>query len=348
MTMRNLHALLPALLLGGLLSAQSYTVSPPGYASTSGNSSNTFPLNYPSGRYQQVHGDLKGTPRLLQGLSLRKGSTTSSTGTARTVSLTVIAGDSNYALASTTFASNYVGTPVTVKPQGTVNCPDWTTSQGTPEPWSIVIPFTVPFPYTGVHDLAWEFLLHSNTASGSYFADAASSSDTANAIFTTHGTGCIVGANRSPMTQRLRIYTAAAAKTLNLTGTIAFAPPSVPALTMLSPVNANLTIPGLCEKLYVLPIWQFATVTNSSGSSTLPAVATTHDPNWAGLKLFAQTVAPDVGQTGIPLALTSGLEATLPGFATTFNVARVYYRGSTTSASGTLQTGYGLITRLTH
>jgi hypothetical protein len=339
---------LVALLLAAALSAQTYVVSPVGYANQAGNSNNTFPLYYQAGRYQQVHADLAGTPRVMLGMSLRKSSTTLSSMTARTISVTVLMCNSSLAAATGTFASNYIGTPTTVLPKTSVNCPDWTFSQGTPEPWSIVIPFTTPFPYPGVNDLLWEFQIDSNTATGGYYADAASASDTLTATLVPLGVGCRVGSNTRNMTQSMRIYTTASTKLLNLTSSVSAAPPSAPALLIVGPVNPNLTIPGLCEKLFTLPTWQFPMSTNSSGTGTLPLVSATHDPAWAGLKLYCQTFAPDAGQTGIPLAGSNGTEATLPGFAVPVNVARIYASGSSSATSGTIGRSYGLIVRFTN
>ncbi len=346
--MQNSRIALVMCALSVALAAQSYTVSPAAYTNLQGPSGNTFPLNYQVGRYQQVHGDLKGTPRVLQGMSLRKSSSTQSSMTARTISVTILLCDGNYATVSGTFASNYAGTPVTVKPKGTVNCPDWTFSQGTPEPWSVVIPFTTPFVYTGVNDLLWEFQVDSNTATSGYYADAASASDTLNASYVQLGTGCKAGTNTQPMTQSMRIYTTATTKLLNFTGSVSYVPPSVPAAILASPVNPNATIPGLCEKVFVISFWSFPATSTTRGTISIPLVSTTHDPNWAGLKLYTQTFVPDASQTGIPLALSNGTEATLPGFASTFDLARIYYNGSTSATTGSLGKNYGLIVRFTH
>ncbi len=344
-TMRITH--LAAVLLVSSLAAQSYVVSPAAFTDYRGTSNNTFPLWWSNARYQQIHGDLQGTPRVLQGMSFRRSQFSA---VARTITVTINLGDSSYAARSTTFASNFTGTPTTVFPTGTVNLPDWTSSSGNiPEPWTAHFPYTTPFPYAATSDLCWEFLVTGNTATSSYPTDAYSNSTTMYAGLSQLGTGCRVGSNTLPFTQTMNVTTSSSTNNLSFGGSVVRGPASTGAVTMVGVVNLDATIPGLCEKLFPLTVWTFGFTLSSSGSGTMPTLVTTHDPNWAGLVVYAQTVALDSGQPGIPVALTNGTAVTLPPFAPgPINICRVYNSSSSSATTGTLGSNYGLITRFTH
>ena len=57
-----------AALLIGSVSAQ-YTVSPAANANVQGNAADPYPLSFANGRSQQIHGDLRGTPLVLRGIT---------------------------------------------------------------------------------------------------------------------------------------------------------------------------------------------------------------------------------------------------------------------------------------
>ncbi len=344
------HFLLVSFLVAGGLAAQNYTVSPASFATKAG-SANTIPFWSATHRYQQIHGDLKGTPRVIQGVSLRKGGGNQTTAGARTNTMTVLMANSSYVNSSTTFAANYAGTPITVVPSTTVNLPDWTQATSSPEPWTLVVPFTVPFPYTGQQDLLWEFQIHATTSTGYYSADAYSGSadDTRQATFVNLGTGCLATGFSKPMAQSSRMFSTQSTGLLSFTLSTVNAPVNAPSSIWLSPVNPNLTIPGLCEKLFSLGTWAFSLTASSTGTVSLPTVTTQHDANWAGQKLYIQTLSIDLGQTGLPFALSQGQEATLPGFGPGATPIQRIWANSDTATTGSKETyPYGLITRFTH
>jgi hypothetical protein len=346
----QLQSTLPILLLATGLAAQSYTVSPASYAAKAG-VGNTIPFWSATHRYQQIHGDLKGTPRLIIGLSLRRGPGTQTSAVARQIDVTMLMANSSFANSSTTFASNYIGTPTTVRPRGSLNLPDWTTSQGTPEPWTIVVPFPAPFPYPAQQDLVWEWQIHGTSSSAYYFADAynGNNDDILNATFQNLGTGCTATGLTKPMTQSVRLYTAFSTKKLNFQLSTASAPANVAASILLGPVNPNLTVPGLCEKIFAIPLWTLPTTSSATGLVSWPLTSVDHDASWAGLKLYIQTAAVDAGQPGLPFALSQGQEATLPGFAPGSTPIQRIWANSDTAVTGSKETyPYGLITRFTH
>jgi hypothetical protein len=343
----RLPILAAGLLLAGSLAAQSYTVSPAAYALFEGPSNNTFPLWWTNARYQQIHGDMKGSPKALKGMEFRRSNINS--GVARSITVTINVGDSSYAAASSTFASNFIGTPTNVLPKTTISLPNWAGNTDSPQPWNALFPFTTPFPYTAVNDLVWEFLVEGNTATSVYPADAYSSGDRMNGGRVTLGTGCKVGANTLPMTQTINLYSLKAAATLNFNASIVRGPASASAVLMVGPVNPDLTIPGLCEKLFTISMWDFPITLSASGSGSSALLTIPHNLAWAGLKVFSQTAALDAGQPGIPVALSNGTESTIPAFHPgLIDICRIYNSTSSTALTGSLGLRYGLITRFVH
>ncbi len=338
---------LTSLLLLGSLAAQSYTVSPVEFTNWRGSSNNTYPFWWTGARYQQIHGDMTGTPKVLTGMTFRRSQFSAA---ARTMTLTINLGNSSYAARSTTFASNFIGTPTTVLPKGPVSFPDWTTSSGnTPEPWTASIVFTTPFVYTGVNDLCWEFLVDGNSTTASYPTDAHGSGSNMYAALVQLGKGCLTGTNTLPMTQTMNVTTNSSTGNLNFGGGIARGPSAAAAVMIVGIVNLDLTIPGLCEKLFPFQHWAFNFNLANSGSGTMTTVSVAHDLNWVGQKLYAQTAALDASQTGIPIALSNGNEITLPPFAPApLNVCRIYEGTSSSATTGTVGSNYGLIVRWTH
>jgi hypothetical protein len=349
--MKNPASTLPILLLAAGLAAQSYTVSPAAYATTAGNSNNTIPFWSATHRYQQIHGDMTGTPRVFVGMSLRKASITLASGVARTLDVEMLMCNSSFASQSTTFASNYIGTPTVVRPRGTINLPDWTTSQGSPEPWTVVVPFTTPFPYPGTNDFLWEWVIHSTTSTSTYAADAFSGfgNDRLDASIVNLGTGCVATGKISPMTQSMQLYTLASSQTLNFSLTTTNAPNSAASSILVGPVNPNLTVPGLCEKIFSVGLWTLPATSSASGTVSQPVISTAHNLAWVGLKLYVQTASVDAGQPGLPFALSRGQEGTIPGFAPGAAPIQRIWSNSSTATSGSKETyPYGLIVRFTH
>ncbi len=356
--MRTVPAL-AALLVSAAAIAQSYSVSPPAHANTQGNASNPIPFYNANARYMQIHGDLKGTPRVMQGMSIRRGQVgTQTNATARTLDLTVLMANSNIQTTSTTFAANYLGTPTVVKPKGTVNFPDWTASGGTPEPWTIVIPFTAPWPYLGTNDLLWEWLVENNTGSTlAYYADIYSgltgpNQDMTQATQTAIGTGCTATGQSRPMTVSARSYTSNALQGFYFRATGSSGPLNAPSNMMIGIVNPNLTVPGLCTNLYTLPMWYFPTTShNTTGSITMPDVLVPWNPGYQGAKLYTQAISLDAGQTGLPLALSNGLETVIPAMTPPGSspIVRIFDLNSATATTAIVNYyAYGLIVRFTH
>jgi hypothetical protein len=340
------------LLLAAPLLAQTYTVSPAAYTNTQGNASNPIPFYNGNARYQQIHGDLRGTPLALQGMSVRRGSGTQNNAMPRMLDLTVILANSDITKTSTTFAANYIGAPWTAMPKTNVSFPDWTQSGGTPEPWSIVIPFTAPYPYLATSDLLWEWRVENNTAPNqSYAADVYSgiTADITSATSVTLGAACTATGQGQPMSYGVRCYTSRILRGLYLRGTALYGVTNSPSAILLGSADPNWTIPGLCTTVRTNMLISFPSVaTGTAASFSTPDLLVPYDPNWQGLKLYSQAVTSDPGQAGLPFALSAAIENTVPAMTPpgASPLIRIFEMTSATAVSGIVNYyAYGIIVR---
>jgi hypothetical protein len=326
------------------LSAQNYIVSPVAFTNVASNQGNTIPFWSQTHHYMQLHGDLRGTPRIMQGLSLRRaGFGTFATAVARTIDLELFMGPCNIANASSTFASNYTAPRTNVYTRKMTNLPDWVNPQGSPAPWSIVLVFDAPFVNTGQADLAWEALIHSTTSSGSYYADAYSGTGTLANV--NSGTGCLATGRTAAMSVTARILYNANTDTFDTNWVSSNGIASVPTAILIGVTNPNLAIPGLCTNLYSSAQVVLSGVANASGSFTTPAAGV---PVIPALKLHSQSACPDTGRTtGLPVSASQACESTFP--ARPDNLRRIWVNDVNATVGSLSETyPYSLITRFTH
>ena len=340
--------------------AQSYTISPSTVGAGEGSTNNTFPWSFSTGRYQQVHGDLRGNVRTITALSLRRdtGIGAFASSTARTIDAEFFMADSDYATASSTFASNYAGAAMNVVTRKMISLPDWTAaSPVVPAAFNFNVPLDTPFVHTGVKDLVWEVLLYSNTATGTYITDAHQPVLSASGTHVSTGstTGCLATGRTSRMSLTASQSTNWVAQTMTLSYFGSQAPASAASSFLLGLVNPNLVFPALCTNIYVdqlfLTINATASATGSFSSGTLTVP---YNPLLVGFKIHAQGASLDAGQILplLPVALTNGLETTFaampPAPATGDKVARIYSSTGTAVTTGSLGVYFGLVTRFTH
>lgn len=339
-------AILPVAALCAAATGQNFVVSPLSATSAEANSNNTIPWWSPSGRYQQIHGDLRGAPRAFQGIFLRKDAINLASGVARTVDVELYTCDSSFAGSSTTFASNYIGTPTRVIDRKNINLPDITTSQGSPEPWNIAFPFDRPGVYTGQNDFLWEVVMYSNTATGTYALDAYSGTDTATGPTLTLGTGCIPFGKTSAMGLSGRITARRSDNTHGVTWSVSRGPNSQAGVLLLGPADPNSPVPGLCVNVRTAPLIDIPIATNTSGGYSLPAIYFGFQAANVGLKLYSQAFVLDPGQSGLPLSGTNGLETTAPDLPPPSDPLQRIYSNSSSATTGSKETyAYGLVTR---
>jgi hypothetical protein len=336
-----------ALLLAAAASAQSYVVSPIVYTRQEAPGNNYYPWNGPF-RFQQVHTDLVGTPRPITGLAWRRNQDQFlPTGSpARTLDMEVLLCDSNAAAWSTTFASNYVGTPRLVFTRKNVNAPDWSPPiEERPAPFDHAIAFDTPAPYLAVNDLLYELVVYSSSTSATYMADSAVFPATVTSMWGTYssvGTGC-----RTPtgtFLVRSQIQHVLASTTISFGWSVSGAPPgSGTVLVGLAPIN--VPVPGLCTNLYTLGMLYVPFTTGNTGSGNTTAASLPFDPSWTSIVLSVQAAAPDPSQTGLQVAASQGARCEIPAAMPAVRGARLWALGNPTATTGSTATSGWLVTR---
>jgi hypothetical protein len=358
--------LLAILLTTSAALAQSTIVSPIGATTVEGSGSNLFPWTTATARrYQQIHGDVGGTPKLITRLSFRvNGSTTNNLGT-RVYDMDLYMGEGGAALQpSFTFDNNYLGAPfgktlviprtlITFGPQGQ--------GIGSPNPFTanMDLPLTTPFVYSGLHSLVWETTFYGMTigAGGTFGTPDAEQGVLSLSTPIVTGAGCIATGQSAQMTHGVTVTDCAG--TLMMNFTVAAGPFSSPCLLALGRTNPNLPVPGLCSPL-LTDLFQILYIGNTDvgGSITTntPSASTFSFPNTIpGAVLFTQVHGIDFARVGeLPVCNSDGRQTTIPGS----NLARVNLAtrifnnlGGTGATEGIFfntTIGYALVTQFTY
>ena len=167
--------LLTALLLHVALPAQSFTVSPAALANVEGSHQLQAPCTF-AGRWQQIHGDLRGTPMAVRGLRFRPdGWRYLPHATARSLDCELWMSWGDYGQLSRCLDDNHLRMKANVMARRRVALPDNTQSAGMPEPWNVRFPLDATYVFPGVaFDPVWELRVYGNDQSGlGYDCDAA-------------------------------------------------------------------------------------------------------------------------------------------------------------------------------
>ena len=330
--------------------AQSYVVSPSPMAVHEGSTSNNFPFQS-TFHYQQVHGDLTGAAKSFSGLAWRRDAATTTAQPGRTQDIEIFMGDGDYTQLSTTFAANYLNTPVLVFTRKAVTLPDHSTRPDfQPAPWDINVLFDTPYSYAGVNDIVYEVIIHtSSIASTSYLCDAYSPT-TVSAAFTTSGIGCTT--SNGVMKLRSNINSSTTTNTWTWSFAVTDGPPTAMTAVMVGFSNPNVPIFGLCAgaNLYTDALLFTSTgTTTSTGSLTRPspALSVAFDPAFVGFVVHSQAASIDATQTGLQVAASNGNSASLPPLmpVPAVQIGRVYASGAPTATTGTASSTSGLVTR---
>jgi hypothetical protein len=331
--------------------AQSYVVSPAHAATAEGNENNHLPWYGSRWRYQQIHGDLLGTPRTFAGLSFRRNGDRSNqpAWAARTVDVEVVMALSTFASASTTFAVNYLAPARTVIPRKLVNLPSIVNHVSIPEPWTIHLPFDVPFPYAATTDVLWEIRVHANTNTFDYLQDAYRGFAHLDATNVVLGTGCTPTGGATPMALTPAVRVLRLTNELSAAWVVTDGPASAPVAVVLGASDPDLAVPGLCANLRTDLRFTITGATDGIGRWAPPPLTAPMVPAYVGARLHAQGIAADAGRSGLPFALSNGVQSTLPGFGTTSEPLRRIYEANPTAASGSTDLmPFGLVTRFTY
>ena len=315
MNLPSILLLLPALLAAPLLTAQgNFLPSPVQLQSTPGNG--TLPFSFGTGtRWQQIHGDVQGPPRLIRGLRLRRDEILPllPPATAGAIDIEVLVGEGDRNLVSSDFAQNFLVPAVQVLPPGQVFLPNWTTPNGGPQAFDLDVPFAVPFAYSGQLDLVVEVRIL-NDPNSAHFADAYSE-DGSSVPAVDLGVGCTAGFLPFRLDASLTTsFVPPLQAQIEWDLRALFAPAGLPGFFLIGAQNSPVSLPGLCTTLFpsidvVVPATQVNVppiAINSAAPLQTPFV-----PSLVGATVTVQAFAIDVLQPGLPFVLSQGQELTV-------------------------------------
>lgn len=313
--MASRHFSASFLVVAGSLAAQGVVVSPIAYSTTEGESAMSIPFSQPQIRYQQVHGDLRGDPRLLTALSLRRdGLATGQTGVPRLLDLDLCIGHANFLAVTNNFTTNYVGEPTLVISRKAISTPDWTNPPlNPPAAFDFALAFDAPASYSGTADLLWELKVYSNNATPGYdfvvdFAEPLMS----DAFSFPLGTACVSSGQTDPY-ELLGTICALSSGEYRFGAKGKYAPAGSAFNFLIFGVSdPNIDYPWLCAPLrasaeVVLPM----PAADALGNWTQPGLFFPANAYWVGFELFWQGASLDYGQPGLPLSMTQGRRLTV-------------------------------------
>ncbi|MCB9917781.1 MAG: hypothetical protein H6832_05215 [Planctomycetes bacterium] len=343
-------------LLASVASAQ--ITSPKGYVSTEGTSSHNYMLfsKYEM-RWQGIDRSHVGAgAKVMNEVAWRRDGTSStgSTWTARTMSnWEMNMGLADWAtLQVTDLEKNYkTGSKVQVVKPRTLSVVDISAPPtSAPAPWTTVVKFDAPFVYTGSDPFVWEVIYSGNTVTTDYSFDfqyVGTSSGYSSTSGTAVGTNCTATGMTSAISTYVTFYNHLTK--FRIYYSLYNMPANSPAFMWIDGMDQNLTVPGLCTKLHALPLINIplgvSDATGRVGSGyidNLPYV-----PSVIGNDLYFQYVGVDLGQAGLPFALSAGRKITVPADPVPTQVTRFYhYKTTATSSTTTSGPWYGgIITR---
>ena len=325
-----------ACLLGASLplAAQSITTtsSPAGYVYQEGGGESRDVLgSEPKLRYQQIDSTLQYGVYNRNRISFRRDGRlfTNADYGARAIEIEIVMAEGDISSFGPTFASNYQGNVTTVVPKTRVQFPDWS-QQPTQLPAAasghLTIPFAQSWSYAGKlasgNDLLWEVRVHSNTQAGKDypfdFQTVVENSVFGQLVPTRSGhldlgRGCSLGA-RGEAHMDIDIWNFGTKFTLDAH---LHTKPSAPVFMMLGFNNANLSLPGYCARIFVNPalggIMFQVGISDPNGDMCIDLDPLPYHAALIGRDLYAQTVAPDASQPGVPVILSSGAKMTVSG-----------------------------------
>lgn len=336
-------------ILGCAVFAQTSLVSPVGFDTKEGNGNNTYPF-YDTFHYMQIHGDLRNKVLLIKGQSFRRDGNLSGSYASRTLEIEIFMGNSDLSKISSTFANNYLGTRTMVLKKTMVNTPSWATKPATPPAaFDFSLPFGSAWVYTGTTDLVWEWVVHSTTAPRKvYPADSVSTGRAVTGPYTRLGVGCTATGQTRVMLATAYLQTYRSPDRVRYYCYTSYGRANSTAATLLGLTNPNATFP-ICgpkrvytDAMLTIPATSSATGFFNSGTS----LYFPWNPALTGMKTYSQTYTLDGNQSPLPVAVSNGVESTVPVLGPKPGAfARIYALGNPTALSGGVGSGYALVTR---
>ena len=338
---------LAALALAPALSAQ--LISPAGFDTLGGNSSNSAPFYGAGSRTQQIHGDLVGKSLNIKGLSFRRDGRSSGASWGKKMNLTLWLGQGAFSTVANTFAKNYDAKgPTNVLTPTTVQLPQLPFRPANPPaPFTVHVPFQRGYVYTGQKALIWDMISRTTVPyQTSYPLDADQSDGARVGKYFELGTGCMVKGHRSPMLAVAYFTTLRKPDRKRFICYSQFAPKNAQSMIFIGLTNPNVPFPICNKRLYTDA--SLASIPMRSGplGTFKWQIDTPWHPQWAGRRFYTQMAAADMTQFPMPIAVSNGAMSIIPTLGVNQGkCARVHSGYSTTSPTGTLNMGYSLVTR---
>jgi hypothetical protein len=346
--MRIIFASIAVAVLSCTAAAQ--LVSPATHLSTEGNSNNTYPFYGNTFHYQQVQGDIRGNVQIVKQIAFRRDGTISISSAAKTVTAELWMGHGDHATVGTTYANNYDAAGRTqVVPNGPINLPAMPAKPTSPPAaFTAIIPFKTSFIYLGTKDLVWEYSCSASSSTASYIMDAVSSGRAVSGPYTLLGTGCTATGQTRPMVARAYLTTFRSPDRVRYYCYTNYGTKSAAAGILVGLKNPNAAFP-ICNKILytnadLVTIGAMSRTNGYFNSTT--GLYFPWNAAFAGLKIYSQTYTADAALGPIPVAVSNGVESTIPGLgAKPEKYARIYSYNNHTATSGSLGNGYSIVTQ---
>lgn len=340
---------LAALVLLGPVAAQA--TSPAWAAAHEAGSANAIPFGIGPCRYQQAHGDLRGTPRVVTELAFRgdAGGVVPAV-TARRLELELTCGETELGAVGTTFDQNWLAPPVVVVARRSIDVPAADTAPvNLPAPWTLTLGFDAPWSCSGAHDFAWEMRVHAATSSTPWYADAMtglSFERRATGAAAALGLGCTTA--NGTLTLRSAITADAAHASASWRFAITGAPALARSALAISDSGPAIPLAAACGSGEVrlgalLVLVPFAA--DAAGNAAWTVTGLPIERAWEGRTFDCQVAASDPAQGPLPLAFSNGVRAAVPPLVAPPLLTRVWALAPT-AGSGACAPGEGLVVRL--
>jgi len=335
------------------LSAQTYNTFPKGHLTTEGTSSHNYMLFAKKEmRWQSIDRSQVGSkPIVFNTVAWRRDGAAAATAawTKRTLTgFQLILSNADYNVTQKAdLSKNYKGTPTVAIASKTINLPDISAKPATsPAPWTNVLKLDRAYIYLAKDALLWEVRYTANTGMGSdYSFDFMSS--TGGSGYSSNsglviGTSCTTSGLATPVTFSTTFYNHGTK--FRIYRSVSNMPANSPVFVLLDAKNQNLTVPGLCTKLYAAPtiLLTGGPVTSATGGSTHYFDNIPHVSGLATNKLYFQAFCVDLKQKGLPFSMSYGREITIPADPKPTQVTRYYhYKNATSTTTVTSGPWYG-------
>jgi hypothetical protein len=345
--MRNsIRTLLSLSALATTIAAQSTAVFPSDHASIEGSSyQGSFPFSNGISRQQAIYHrrdlTIPNGARISR-VGVRQDAASSSTG--YRVQLEVLMGQTTLdtrAVANavtSTFATNYTGTPTTAFARRIVDLPNLTATSARPAPTNVMVALDAPFTYSNTQNLIVDWMTPANANGNQAFGYYMDFAGTVSAT-TEFGTACRTSGSSTP-----RCYfnhtVVGSTCSVNLAGSSGSSPSSLFLGVNRQPNPVPLDgigMPGCF--LHIDPMVTVSTNTNSSGGASL-SFPVPNELFFIRRSLVAQYVSADLFANNLGLVSSNGAQVTI-GVAPLLTV--VVATGSTTATTGSVYRDNGSV-----